>query len=112
MQDEVRGFHLEREVFSRFAGLARHAARHSSESSECFLPGILSTLMLADGARRMTWPLATKDFLHMAQATLTKCRAPMEFSQFFQTPWPLWEAVDWLQTDAEAPSNRCNSNCY
>ena len=24
-------------------------------------------------------------------------------SRFFQLPWPLWEALDWLQTSGEVP---------
>ena len=70
---QVRGFHLDPEVFGRFAALAR-------EGRPCWMPGALSKLMLADGAQRMTQP--AKDYVLMVQQELTACRAPMEgFSQ-------------------------------
>eukprot|EP00434_Breviolum_minutum_P000201 symbB.v1.2.000170.t1/scaffold9.1/size550961/26 len=68
----------------------------------CWPPMVLSTFMLADGARSLGMPLPVEDFLRIAQSDLRSCRGPMEsFMELLKWPWPLFQTVDWLQTPAE-----------
>ncbi|CAK9113438.1 unnamed protein product [Durusdinium trenchii] len=69
--------------------------------SQCFPPTVLGTLLVADGARSMAMPLPMEDFLRIVQSDMRGCRGPMDnLVELLQWPWPLFEAVDWLQTPA------------
>eukprot|EP00913_Durusdinium_trenchii_P023011 g21606.t1 len=83
--------------------------------SQCFPPTVLGTLLVADGARRalqsahrvqrvkklLALEKKIRDFLRIVQSDMRGCRGPMDnLVELLQWPWPLFEAVDWLQTPA------------
>ncbi|CAJ1398458.1 unnamed protein product [Effrenium voratum] len=96
LQEEVISYlGPDRARFSRWVALAE-------ERGNCSARTVLGTLLVADGSKSMALPLPQEDFLRMAQTDLRSCRAPMEsVVEFFKWPWPVFHAVDWLQTPAE-----------
>ncbi|CAE7322573.1 unnamed protein product [Symbiodinium sp. CCMP2456] len=85
------------ERFQRWVAMTKKPPRRACDPAQ-----LLATILIADGASAMVLPLPADEYLATVQREVKNCRAPMNsFAQLFSWPWPVFEALDWLQTPAE-----------